>query len=412
VSNRHQPDAERFGSRGSQGAGRWYRPVFTASQLDSVVRCPGASTLPQIDDRGDSAAADAGVAEHASLLRAGHLPANLLDWLCDGGSLGSPRFEQPHAVDFTVRSATRCDDYTTLPASSWTCGTPDAFALHVDPRALTVRLRVGDLKTGAGQAAGGLAPPYESWQLRYYALAALLAAGWPSALRLGECSVAWWTRDYQAEQDAEPDLHPTDREHRWLVTAAELSEATLTASLSQLAELTRSLLQRSDVWRPGVWCERCPGLAVCPMHTAPVERLGVALARAGDLPALSDSAIAEVREAFGPLRVLLARAERAVDAYAAQHGEVQLSGGVVLRREASVRRQITARGLDWLREKRPALYRQAVREHTSVRDIAEALGESAPGPRTEGLLAELREIPGALEEQARFSLRDRKDRTD
>ena len=103
-----------------------------------------------------------------------------------------PIFEQPFLMDFsdvaqpqaeavtqpTVKHKT-ADRYVEVLRATTGAGTPDAYAITVNEQG--IKLRVGDLKTGVGQAAGLLPPPERSWQLLSYVLAVLAKHNWPAS---------------------------------------------------------------------------------------------------------------------------------------------------------------------------------------------------------------------------------------
>jgi len=400
-----------------------FRPLFTGSGADAVVRCPGAATLPRVEERPrDEAAACAGVTEHAEVLRSGGLPENLDAWLrgvfpdsTEPGHRGV-HFEISFKVSFKGEPKVVSGAYGTVFAPHVTGGTPDVFAFWVSfydetgakrERPL-VHLRLGDLKTGAGQAAGILPPPEDSWQLRYYAIAVLLWLSWPASTDLGSCEVAWFTRDYDAELAAEPELPPSQRAHCWRITPVSLTEDLLLESVKTLQELTERLTSRPvEQWNVGPHCASCRGFSACPAQRNPIERLGVELETG-----ISAANIGRVRAAIEAARRLVEQGDRVVDLYVQRHGEVETRPGYVLRRERRQTREVTRLALPVLREAYPQKYAAMVRETASVGRIAEALGETKPGVLTEAVLDKLRAIPGALVESHSFTLRERRDRSE
>lgn len=365
------------------------------------MRCAGAATLPTVEeDERDQALADAGTAEHARKLRPGGLPVNLEDWITCIGGLCAPVFEVRFFVDFSDPASARniSDDGCTavligerygVPSPRVSAGTCDAFAYAVEDGA--IYLRVADLKTGAGQAAGCLPPVRESWQLRYYTLAVLLWLGWPDQLRFGAGAVAFWTRDGSPEAD------------EWRIEEAELNETELLEWLEQLKELTVRLTTRpAALWAEGSWCARCPKFRACPVQQSPIRKLGISLeGRTGPAEAR------QVADAIGPARRLIDQADTFLDRYVARYGPLPVAGGRVLYRTREQRRQVTDAALPLLRaELTPEQYRVAVRESTSLARIAEAAGTSAPA-----LLVRVQEA-GAIEETVTFRLRERNRQTD
>lgn len=379
-----------------------YAPLFTASGLDAIMRCAGAATLPTVEEEErDQALADAGTAEHARKLRPGGLPANLEDWLTNSGGLCAPMFEVRFFVDFSdpasARSISADGDTSVLigerygvPSPRVSAGTCDAFAFAIADGA--IYLRVADLKTGAGQAAGCLPPARESWQLRYYTLAVLLWLGWPEQLRLGAGAVSFWTRDGSPEAD------------EWRIEEAELNETELLEWLAQLKELTVRLTTRpAALWAEGSWCARCPKFRACPVQQSPIRKLGIPL----DANRIGPAEARQVADAIGPARRLVEHAETVLDRYVARYGPLPVAGGRVLYRTREQRRQVTDAALPLLRaELTPEQYRVAVRESTSLARIAEAAGDKAPA-----LLARVQEA-GAIEETVTFRLRERNRQTD
>jgi hypothetical protein len=327
-------------------------------------------------------------------------------------------FEQRFAAIFAfVDKAIPIDEADTsflfdVTAPYLSAGTPDAFAYWFDSQGLHVR--VGDLKTGAGQGRGCLPHPSQSWQLRYYALAVLLWLGW-SPIPTGEVGhvlasikVSFWTRDYVAEREAEPDLDPADRAHLWRITEADLDEQTLRESVTKLQELTKQLSYApQNVWRVGDWCGGCRSLMACPAHKNAIERLGTATD--GEL---DDAKVAEAYEAIDVVRAQVAAAERSVEAYVTSKGLLPLRGDRTLTRVARKGRRVSPLALPMLKEKFPAEYPAMVRESTSLARIAQAVGEAVPGPRTAMVLGELEGTPGALVKSEGYELRVRRNGSD
>ena len=397
-----------------------FKPLFSASALDAIMRCPGAATLPIVEICTDESLAlsteakGAGTAEHASVLNIDSLSDNLKEWLLpDIKSTGYDviHFEQRFAVSFDALLSAPVDKVNPH-ALGLSAGTPDAFAYWFDSQGL--HLRVGDLKTGAGQGRGCLPHPSQSWQLRYYALAAMLWLGW-SPIPTGEVrpvlasvKVSFWTRDYVAEREAEPDLDPTDRAHLWRITEAGLDEHTLRESVTKLQELTKQLSYApQNVWRVGDWCGGCRSLMACPVHKNAIERLGTATD--GEL---DDAKVAEAYEALDVVRAQVAAAERSVEAYVTSKGLLPLRGDRTLTRVARKGRRVSPLALPMLKEKFPAEYPAMVRESTSLARIAQAVGEAVPGPRTAMVLGELEGTPGALVKSEGYELRVRRNGSD
>lgn len=384
------------------------KPLYTSSRLDAIFRCSGAATLPHIEEvERDESLAVAGTREHSEVLGP-NLPENLRAWLSEAGE---PVFEQPFLMDFSdveqpqaetaQRSTT--DRYVEVQRATTGAGTPDAYAITINELGIT--LRVGDLKTGAGQAAGLLPTPERSWQLLSYTLAVLAKHNWPaSGAQIADCQVAFFTRDYEAEYSAQPDSDPQDRDHLWRITSASLDEHQLLQALESLNELTHRLTRNLPVWREGAWCSRCTAFRACPVQKSPVQRLGVALENAET--ALSEQDAAQVAAALPAVRTLVEQAEKFLDRWCATR-DLPLSGGGLLRREKRTRQVFTPDAPVLLRKLLPALAPIMLRETVSVGRIAEALGESAPGPLTAELLAHLKRA-GVLQEMSSFFLRNKK----
>lgn len=409
-----------------------FKPLFSASALDAIIRCPGAATLPVIEistDEDKAAAAiamDAGTVEHAEVLSVENLPLNLMLWLiADWSEEGDTCFERRFLACYTSDVyAAPLDiaghDIQGVDRHCLTAGTPDAFSYWFDSDGLHVR--VGDLKTGAGQSAGRLPHPSQSWQLRYYALAVLLWLGWrPQSstdsmnnaevghVRLASCKVSFWTRDYLAEREAEPELDPVDRKHVWRIKEADLDEQLLSESIVKLQELTRQLTQApSNNWRVGHWCGGCRSLMACPVHKDAIDRLGIATEGQ-----LTDDKISDAYDAIDVVEAQLAAAKRSVESYVAQRGDIPMRGSrTLIRTIRKAPRRVTAAALPTLKEKFPAQYPAMVRESVSVTSIAAAMGEAAPGPRTAMVLAELETVKGAVVSGENYELRVRKNGSD
>ncbi len=387
------------------------KPLFTSSRLDAIFRCSGAATLPHIEEvERDEAAALAGTREHAEVLGPA-LPENLYQWLL---AAGEPVFEQPFLMDFSdvaqpqaevvMQSAKTADRYVEVLRATTGAGTPDAYAITVNEQG--IRLRVGDLKTGAGQAAGLLPSPERSWQLLSYVLAVLAKHHWPaSGAQITDCQVAFFTRDYEAEYSAQPDSDPVDRDHLWRITFAPLDEQQLLQALESLNELTHRLTRNLPVWREGAWCSRCTAFRACPVQKSPVQRLGITLDSAETT--LTEEDAAQVATALPAVRTLLDQAEKFLDRWCATRDLPLADTGTVLRREKRTRQVFTSDAPVLLKRLLPDLAPTMLRESVSVGRIAEALGESAPGPLTAELLAHLKRA-GVLQETSSFFLRNKK----
>lgn len=424
-----------------------FKPLFSASALDAIIRCPGAATLPVIEistDEDKAAAAiamDAGTVEHAEVLSRESLPANLQHWLTKGWSEELKHGLTPECNKAGIwfeRRFLACfwdlrDNLIASPVDVWdgdftpyiTAGTPDAFSYWFDSDGL--HIRVGDLKTGAGQSAGRLPHPSQSWQLRYYALAVLLWLGWrplesvkasdvvgrvnlgADVQKLASCKVSFWTRDYLAEREAEPELDPVDRMHVWRIKEADLDEQLLSESIVKLQELTRQLTQApSNNWRVGHWCGGCRSLMACPVHKDAIDRLGIATEGQ-----LTDDKISDAYDAIDVVEAQLAAAKRSVESYVTQRGDIPMRGSrTLIRTLRKAPRRVTAAALPALKEKFPAQYVAMVRESVSVTSIAAAMGEAAPGPRTAMVLAELETVKGAVVSGENYELRVRKNGSD
>jgi len=225
---------------------------------------------------------------------------------------------------------------------------------------------------------------------------------------LASVKVSFWTRDYVAEREAEPDLDPTDRTHLWRITEAPLDEQTLRDSVTKLQELTKQLSYApQNVWRVGDWCGGCRSLMACPAHKNAIERLGTATE--GEL---DDAKVAEAYEALDVVRAQVAAAERSVEAYVTAKGALPLRGDRTLTRIARKGRRVSPLALPVLKDKFPAEYPAMVRESTSLARIAQAVGEAVPGPRTAMVLGELEGTLGALVKSEGFELRVRRNGSD
>lgn len=388
------------------------KPLYTSSRLDAIFRCSGAATLPHIEEvERDDAAALAGTREHAEVLGPA-LPENLYQWLLEAGE---PVFEQPFLMDFSdvaqpqaeavmQPTSKTADRYVEVLRATTGAGTPDSYAITVNEQG--IRLRVGDLKTGAGQAAGLLPSPERSWQLLSYTLAVLAKHHWPaSGAQITECQVAFFTRDYEAEYSAQPDSDPQDRDHLWRITSAPLDEHQLLQALESLNELTHRLTRNLPVWREGAWCSRCTAFRACPVQKSPVQRLGITLDSAETT--LTEEDAAQVATALPAVRTLLDQAEKFLDRWCATRDLPLADTGTVLRREKRTRQVFTSDAPILLKRLLPDLAPTMLRESVSVGRIAEALGESAPGPLTAELLAHLKRA-GVLQETSSFFLRNKK----
>lgn len=412
-----------------------FRPLFSASSLDSISRCPGAATLARFEVSSDDLIRDrrvkaaAGTVEHAAVLTPKDLPEDILSWLTSGDPTWELQFESKMALDLVWGDEPRAfhlDDLRLdLPKlvkscelKPWAAGTPDVFAVRVtteagEPEASncvavrTVSVRLADLKTGEGQASGTLPHPARSWQLRFYLLAVLLTYHWPThpQVRLGECAVSFWTRDYEAERASQPDVPADERAHLWRCEEASLDEGLLLASLDELTSIAREVARGSSAhFRQGAWCGRCSHVLGCPAHQNAVERLGVAV----HSPAGSES-LAEAFESLQVVRALVKHAEATVEAWAAALGEVPVRGGVLGFRE-STRKKLGRSAVTTLEAVRPGIVDRIERPPPSLAALSRALGEKKPGSLTAGLLDELAEYdPDSVQVVRSRELRVRRD---
>ena len=141
------------------------------------------------------------------------------------------------------------------------------------------------------------------------------------------------------------------------------------------------------------------------MQKSPVQRLGIALDAAETT--LTEQDAAQVATALPAVRILLDQAEKFLDRWCATRDLPLADAGTVLRREKRTRQVFTPEAPALLKKLLPGLAPMMLRESVSVGRIAEALGESAPGPLTAELLAHLKRA-GVMEETSSFYLRNKK----
>lgn len=405
-----------------------FRPLFSASSLDVVSRCPAAVSIPTIEITTDDALADRaeraerGTSEHAELLTTATLPALLMRWLVDDDpDAWTVSFEEPLIADFAWADIPRFArlndpsiDRAKLAAEMhrrpWSAGTPDACSVQIrrEGECELIRIRVGDLKTGEGQGRGQLPPPERSWQLRYYVIVLLGLLGWPDVpgVCLESCEVAWWTRDYEMERAIEPDLPPEERAHMWRITPAVLTAEQLLQSRDELRQLSRQLTTgQGHAFRIGSWCASCRSLLACPAHREVVDRLGVAL----EGPATGQN-LADAYEALQIVRAQVKAAEETIEAWASRLGDVPVRGGL-LRRVTRSTKRLTEHAIPFLLSN-PEL-KSAVRNVASIASLSRALGEAVPGSRTAQVLDEITESdPNAVQTIRSFELRIHRVRSD
>jgi hypothetical protein len=245
-----------------------YSPLYTASEIDRLMQCSASAALLQV--KTTTKAGQQGTATHAKYLKPGGLPKNCRMWLCGGDPKNAPKDSRDcFEASFEYNPDTGAGRYLgsnlereyVLSGEGLTSGTTDVWNWWLSEDGLHVR--VADLKTGFLQVAGDLPDPWESWQLRWYALAALAALsgrfpveeelGGYTAVRLASLKVAWFLPD---------DLGCIEiKEAQRPFTEADLE--TFRISLADLSE--RLQRQAGSSWREGLWCVRCPAFNLCPV---------------------------------------------------------------------------------------------------------------------------------------------------
>ena len=237
-----------------------YAPFLTASAVDRFLLCPASATLPKVYS--ESAAATAGTEAHARILRPGGLPASVLRWYGR-----EPRYEGALGAcaetGQTTYFGTNLDRAYAPTGPLWLCGTFDAADFVADV------LSVGDLKTGWGQAHGGLPAPETSGQLRL--LAALywryllaprrpvtlapeeLPPVAPSRIRLGYFTTA----NAAGVEVLDAEIHPDDLRQWW---------ANLVRGVQKTARGT-------PIIRRNITCDGCAAFDSCPAQGGAIARL-------------------------------------------------------------------------------------------------------------------------------------------
>jgi PD-(D/E)XK nuclease superfamily len=256
-------------------------PLYTASEIDRLMQCHGSAALHQV--KTSSQAGQLGSARHAQYLKPGALPRNCRLWLCGGNPANAPQDSQNRfeaAFEYEPRTgigrylgSNLARDYV-LSGPGLSSGTLDVWHWWIDWQGL--HIRVADLKTGFMQIAGDLPDPADSWQLRWYVLAALASLsgrfspeveevlGGHESVKVASIQVAWFLPD---------ELGCVEVVEAPAFTLADLE--TFRLSLADLSD--RIEKQAGSIWREGPWCGRCPGFAICPVKRGTVDQLGLAL---------------------------------------------------------------------------------------------------------------------------------------
>ena len=277
-----------------------YAPFLTASAVDRFLLCPASATLPRVYS--ESAAATKGTEAHARLLQPGALPATILRWYgrepSYEGALGA--CAETGATAFFGHNLDRAYAPT---GPLWVCGTYDAADYIADV------LSVGDLKTGWGQAHGGLPPPETSGQLRLLAAlywrylmrprgAALppeeLPAHAPARIRLGYFTTA----NAAGVEVLDAEIHPDDLRAWW---------ANLIRGVQKTARGT-------PIIRRNVTCDGCSAFDSCPTQGGAIARLlalppgKVPIDRLGEVYRIKEEARAQLERVESALTLAVKRA--------------------------------------------------------------------------------------------------------
>jgi hypothetical protein len=237
-----------------------YTPFLTASAVDRFLLCPASATLPRVHS--ESAAASKGTEIHARILQPGCLPAAVLRWYGREpgyeGALGACA-----ETGQTTYFGTNLDRAYAPTGPLWVCGTFDAADYVADV------LSVGDLKTGWGQAHGGLPAPESSGQLRLLAALYwryLMAPRRPATLAPEELPpvapsrirLAYFTTANAAGVEVlDAELHPDDLRAWW---------ANLIRGVQKTARGT-------PIIRRNVTCDGCSAFDSCPTQGGAIARL-------------------------------------------------------------------------------------------------------------------------------------------
>jgi len=286
------------------------------------MQCSGSQSL--IPLKNHSLAGQQGTKEHARYLKPGALPSNCRLWLCGNDPANAPkssldRFEVAFEYDPRLSQAaylgSNLERAYELSGPCKTGGTLDVWNWWLDADGLHVR--IPDLKTGWAQSQGDLPEPWDSWQLRWYALAVvtMLLAQYPGCA-LASLKVAWFI-PIQGLGVPAIDIQEAHRDF----TAADLE--TFRRSLCELVE--QLIKQAGSVWRTGPWCGRCQALTICPQQRGVVERLGATLE--GEITADTIITLRRSREA---IKKLVAQAEDLELSYITQYGQLETRPGYVL----------------------------------------------------------------------------------
>lgn len=301
--------------------------TFTASGFDRAVGCPGSFALPQANttnqyaDRGNDG--HAAICAFVSQVREGvSIDAAILnapeEWqeACEELAPYAPHLVPEAAFGLCVSDvgATRVDflgsdigrAYDRSPG--WVYGTADLAGL-VGGEAIVI-----DVKTGWTE----VAHPERNLQLR------LLACMVASYYGVGSARVLILRC-------------PEGQNPRWIagrLDALDLDETEALARRTHQEIQCQQILAIAPSVAEGAWCRYCPATPYCPAKTALIRRLATGDETTElDMMVPLDKRTAGIAwERLRVARSMLKRIEGACHAFLAEHGEIELPSGKLLRK--------------------------------------------------------------------------------
>lgn len=246
-------------------------PIFTASEIDKLMSCPGAASMAKVYE--NVKASRVGRELHHKYLRPGMLPQSMRLWLCGGDPRNAPKQAQNQfEASFEYHPVTgdaRClginlNRFYEVTSPHYSSGTTDVYNYWWLDGLL--HLRVSDLKTGYAQNRGALPDPINSWQLKWYALAIASALTMGNLDQIGSCVISFMILDESEQFTIKPN-----------------GEVNLTIEdLKQARESVRWLYEQitnnpGGNWSIGPWCANCQQFLSCPIQIVQFEKMGMLL---------------------------------------------------------------------------------------------------------------------------------------
>ncbi len=298
-------------------------PIFRASSLERLIKCPASGALPQVDEESGEYA-EAGTAGHRflELINNGADPEDALEEIpneyramCRRIDLSKIPFQNEAAeVPLHYNSATRCgvgSGVTRAPEYSVT-GTADRVQFTTADQ----RLVVTDWKFGRPEFT---TPAKDNIQLRFYALAATLSA----SLVVGEVVVQLGFIDQETGR-VHYDSHT--------VTSDELSALMNDIELSLAHRMSTAKIMKGGVEpsvTEGKHCHFCPARRACPAKVALIKQFsaGLILRHHGEVTAEKTG---EAWVKVQTIKKAIADFEKQISQWVRTNGDVPLPNGKTL----------------------------------------------------------------------------------